>query len=587
MGKRYVATIMNRTNMGDNTFIYLVSHPEIGEIDTKTGIFKDRNGKEYAPINDATLMMSEVSDGYYNLVELNKIQSMMGTKSTKEAISDYNYYTSRIIYVVTKTNEGYPLVLTNNIDLMRDEAEKALQEQYNLKDQEQIEGIDNNIDNSNDNDEFILDNTDENYYNEDHIDLDDVIIKMINGDYSLEELKELKTKLEEEKEDFESTIESLMLQIEATEKGESSTILKEAIASGKVKKLEDEDKKEEEDIKNIATISKKIDNYIDINRIFALVTDTLIAQDEPTRRVLTEIVRKEQSPDSKKRAILITGGTGVGKTKMMELIAKYLDRPFYKVDSTQLTIPGYVGKDLEEELWNFYQKIGQDKEKLEHGIIFFDEIDKKGSGRKDDISGQGVLNTLLPFIEGSKYTACDNMKKPNSTVEIDTKEMIVVLGGAYTDVYNKKANKAPIGFGKEKDKEKEVTTEDFIDKSMMPNELMGRVSIVKLNDLDVESIKRILLESNESAIKLEKELFEKLGVKLTFDDSFVDAVATRAYERKTGARGINNIVDESTWEAYGDAYTNIGMYDEIIIGEETIDSPKTYKKIYKNNKTVG
>ena len=148
-------------------------------------------------------------------------------------------------------------------------------------------------------------------------------------------------------------------------------------------------------------ISMPIKNYINLEELYKNVTKTLIAQDEPTRRVITEIARKEQYPSSKKRALLITGPTGSGKTKMMELISKYLDRPFYKVDSTQLTIPGYVGKDLEEVLWDLYVKCGRDADRAEHAIIFFDEIDKKGSSRKDDVSGKGVLNVLLPFIEGS------------------------------------------------------------------------------------------------------------------------------------------------------------------------------------------
>ena len=574
MSKKFVATIMNRTYMGDKTFIYLVSHPEIGEIDQRTGIFKDRNGKEYAPINDTMLMMSEVDDGYYNLVELDKIQDMMGTSSVKEAISDLNYYASRIIYVVTQTEEGIPIVLTNNIDVMRNEIEEAIKKGAT---QELIGSLDEPSE-----DNYSLDETDE---ENEHIDLDDVIINMINGEYSIDELKLLKKKLEEEKEDYEGVIDSLNLQIEATEKGESSTILKEALKSGKVKKLEEEDQVEEEPTKDIAKMNEKIKNYIDINKIFALVTETLIAQDEPTRRVITEIARKEQSPSLKNRALLITGATGVGKTKMMELISKYLDRPFHKIDSTKLTIPGFVGTDIEEELWQLYLKSGQDKEKAEHAIVFFDEIDKKGSGRKDDVSGQGVLNVLLTFIEGSKYLACEDTKKTSNGVELDSKNMIVILGGAYTDVYNDKFNKAAIGFGKKEEKQQEVKTEDFVEKAMMPNELMGRVSIIKLNDLDVESIKRILLESNESAIKIQKRIFEELGVKLTFDEEFITEIASKAIERKTGARGINNIVDEITWEAYGDAYTNLGTYDEIIINKETIEDPKVYKKVYKNKKT--
>ena len=582
MAKKYVATIMNRTYMGDGAFIYLVSHPEIGELDVKTGIFKDRNDREYAPINDACLMMSEISDGYYNLTELDKIQEIMGTDSKQDAIKDYYYYTSRNIYVVTKTREGIPLVLVNNIDVMRNQASDELEareklnidasENPNYETYDSIE--DNTIDTTNeDNDVFI--------------DLDEILIKMIEGKYSIEELKKLKDVIQAQKDDYEGVLDSITLQIEATEKGESSTILKEAIEKGKGKVIEKKEEMIEEDSsKNIRNASKKIKNYIDINKVFAQVTETLISQDNAAKRVLTEIARKEQSEASKARAILVTGPTGVGKTKMMELIAKYINKPFYKIDSTQLTIPGYVGKDIEEELWNLYVKYGKDKEKIEKAIIFFDEIDKKGSSKKDDISGQGVLNVLLPFIEGSTYTASDNLKKPTETVNINTKNMIVVLAGAYTEVYDKKTNKAKMGFGEEKEKEEQrkVTTEDFVKKGLMPEELMGRVSIVNLNELDIEGIKKILLESNESAIKIQKQIFEELGVKLTFTDEYINKISKMAIDRKTGARGVNNIVDETTWEAYGDAYTNLGEYEEIILDEETIENPHEYQKVLKQNK---
>ena len=103
---------------------------------------------------------------------------------------------------------------------------------------------------------------------------------------------------------------------------------------------------------------------------------------------------------------------------MMKLIAKHLDRPLYKIDATKLTIPGYVGTDIEEELWKLFVECGGDLEKAERAIIFIDEIDKKGSDKKDDVSGKGVLNVLLPFIEGSEYDAVDSMKHPTKKVRM-------------------------------------------------------------------------------------------------------------------------------------------------------------------------
>ena len=166
--------------------------------------------------------------------------------------------------------------------------------------------------------------------------------------------------------------------------------------------------------------------------------------------------------------------------------------------------------------------------------------------------------------------------------------MIVVFGGAFNDVYKELSkNGTSIGFDRDISKNNTdipVKVDDFVEKAKMPDELMGRIStIVKLNDLDVESIKRILLESDESAIKRQKAYFEELGVKLTPGYDYIDRISKEAVERKTGARGISGVVDDTTWEAYADAYRNLGKYSEIILGEETVEDPKQYKKVLRES----
>ena len=399
---------------------------------------------------------------------------------------------------------------------------------------------------------------------EDELNLEDIMMNIINGKYSLNELRRLSSEIGEKRDDLESVLQSIDIQIEASENGESSNKV--------------------EGVNNYSRTIKMPANYIDIIKLHNTVTKSLVAQDEPLRRVITEIVRKESDAAEKKMGLLITGSTGVGKTMMMSLIADNINKPFLKVDSTQLTIPGYVGKDIEEYLWELYVNCGKDIKKAENAIIFFDEIDKKGSSKKDDVSGQGVLNVLLPFIEGSSYIACEDTKKPTENVRIRTNNMIVVLGGAFNDVYKELQKNHPIGFGNNADgKENQIMIDDFVEKAKMPDEFMGRMSIVKLNDLDIDSIKRILLESDESAIKRQERLFEKLGVKLTPGYDYINAIAEQAVERKTGARGINSVVDETTWEAYADAYSNLGAYSEIILGKETVEDPKQYKKVYRKN----
>ena len=265
----------------------------------------------------------------------------------------------------------------------------------------------------------------------------------------------------------------------------------------------------------------------------------------------------------------------------MRLIAKYLDKPFLKVDATQLTIPGYTGTDIEEVLWRLYESCGKNKEKAENAIIFFDEIDKKGSDRKDDVSGQGVLNLLLSFITGTEYMATASTKHPSEIVRIDTSNMTVILGGAFTDVY-KKYNTQISGFTREDPKEKKSPTmQDFVDKGMMTDEFMGRTSIVKMNELDIDAIKRIMLESDESAVLIQQQIFDKLNVKLTYTDGYIDALAKAAYKKKTGARGLNTEVDNTTWCCFDEVYSNPGVYKEAILTEKTVENPKEYQLVKK------
>ena len=113
----------------------------------------------------------------------------------------------------------------------------------------------------------------------------------------------------------------------------------------------------------------------------------------------------------------------------------------------------------------------------------------------------------------------------------------------------------------------------------MPGEFMGRTLVVRMNDLDVEAIKRIMLESDESAIRIQQEIFQMLGTKITFTNEYIDAIAEDAVKKKTGARGINTAIDESTWCAFDEISCNEGVYSEVIIGEETVKNPTEYQLI--------
>lgn len=561
MSTKYLATIMDRHYIGENSFIYNTNHVAIGEIDKKSKIFKDMNGNEYLNMLDESLFISEIPYGYANVIALSNIKETLGREMTqREAISTYEKQCKKIIYYICKTKDNNICYISFNMDQIKNQIfdsidKNMLKEEYH----------------SNPAVEEIQKENISKYYQENLGDMDPELASLImdvkDGVYSASELKEIKSRLSEMVSNVETTLNMINSQIESTEQ-------KEPIQSTP-----------KTDTGEIGEEQLTLTKGINIDEVFKNVTKTLIAQDKPARRVITEIVRKEMDPRKKKEAILLTGNTGVGKTELMRLIAKYLNKPFIKVDSTQLTIPGYIGKDIEEVLWDLYEKCNRNKKEAENAIVFFDEIDKKGSTEKSDVSGQGVLNVLLSFITGAEYDATSNTKVALEKTKIDTSNMTVILSGAFTDVYKELRQTKEMGFkvSENKEEEKIATVDDFVQKAKMTDEFMGRVTVIKMNDLDIKAIKRIMLESDESAIKIQQEIFNKLNVKLTFTDGYITAVATNAVDKKTGARGLNAVVDDSTWCAFDEVYSNMGLYSEVILDEKTVEDPTHYQLVKKQH----
>lgn len=557
---KYVAAILQRHYIGNNQYLYTFHHLETGSYDNQLHCFIDRNGNEYAHMSDDSLFYSEIPYSYDSIIEKKQLHEFFGQDMPlSQCIPLYEDLLRDIVYFSCKTKDGRIGCVAINLEqfesLINGQMPPEVQNVQNVTGTNTSQDIDPEAS------------------------LDNLILNIIDGTYTIDELKKIRESAQTNYGNLESLLDTLNLQIEASEKGESFVKLKN---EKKQKELEETFEDVEEEQKEETKIENK--NHIDLVNLLNEIKKTLIAQDEPARRVITEIARKEQNPELKNRGILLTGSTGVGKTKLMSLIAKNLDRPFYKIDATKLTVPGYVGTDIEEELWNLYVKCGKNIEKAENAVIFLDEIDKKGSDNKSDVSGRGVLNILLPFIEGTEYDACASVKTATQKVKINTSNMIIILGGAFQDVYDNLKKKNGIGFGANQDEQiPQATTKDFVKKAGIPDEFMGRVTVVKLNDMDVNSIKRILKESDESALHIQEKLFKELGVKLTSTEEFLDKIATEAVERKTGARGLNNVVDDATWEAYHEVYTHPNEYSEVVLTKDTADDPKKYILKPKNN----